>query len=84
MIDTQFVLPHRFKNVRQFNTQLEDTIVHIDNWHSKICKLAGKAHPNIYMAVELFKAEQTATEVSLMQLASRRNTSLEEKEVLKA
>ena len=40
-----------------------------EGWHSKICKLAGKAHPNIYKAVELFKAEQTATEVSLMQLA---------------
>ena len=36
----------------------------------KIRKLAGKAHPNIYEAVELFKAEQTATEVSLMQLAA--------------
>ena len=31
---------------------------------------AGKAYPNIYEAVELFKAEQTATEVSLMQLAA--------------
>ena len=42
-----------------------------EGWHSKICKLAGKAHPNIYkLAVELFKAEQTATEVSLMQLAA--------------
>ena len=38
-------------------------------WLSKNCKLAGEAHPNIYKAVELFKAEQTATEVSLMQLA---------------
>ena len=55
-----------------------------DNWHSKICKLAGKAHPNIYKAVELFKAEQTATKVSLTQLASRRNTIQEEKKVLKA
>ena len=28
-------------------------------------------HPNMYEAVELFKAEQTATQVSLMQLAAR-------------
>ena len=41
-----------------------------EGWHSKIRKLAGKSHPNIYEAVELFKAEQTATEVSLMQLAA--------------
>ena len=36
-----------------------------EGW-SKIRKLAGKAHQNIYETVELFKAEQTATEVSLM------------------
>ena len=41
-----------------------------EGWHSNVCKLAGKAHPNIYEAVELFKAEQTGTEVSLMQLAA--------------
>jgi len=27
-----------------------------EGWHSKIHKLAGKAHPNIYKAVDLFKA----------------------------
>ena len=36
----------------------------------------------IYEAVELFKAEQTATEVSIMQLAAG-ETSQEEKEVQK-
>ena len=41
-----------------------------EGWHSKIHKLAGKAHPNIYEAVELYKPEQTATEVNLMQLAA--------------
>ena len=40
-----------------------------EGWHSKIRKLAGKAHPNIYEAVSLFKAEQAATEVTLLQLA---------------
>ncbi len=33
-------------------------------------KLAGKAHPNFYEAVTLFKSEQAATEVTLMQLAT--------------
>ena len=41
-----------------------------EGWHSKIKKLAGKSHPNIYEAVTLFKSEQAATEVSLMQLAA--------------
>ena len=44
-------------------------------------KLAGKAHPNIYKAVELFKAELTATEVSIMQLAAGETS--QEKEVQK-
>ena len=41
-----------------------------EGWHSKLRKLAGKAHPNIYEAVTLFKSEQAATEVSIMQLAA--------------
>ena len=35
-------------------------------WHSKLSKLVGKAHPNIYEAV----SEQAANEVTLMQLAA--------------
>ncbi|XP_041378972.1 uncharacterized protein LOC121391384 [Gigantopelta aegis] len=41
-----------------------------EGWHSKMKKLARKSHPNIYEAVTLFKSEQAATEVSLMQLAA--------------
>ena len=59
-----------------------------EGWHSKIRKLADKAHSNIYkVAVELFKAEQTATEVSLMHLIAgglpvRRSTERREKRLL--
>ena len=42
---------------------------HTEGWHSKTRKLAGKAHTNIYEAINLFKADQAATEVRLMQLA---------------
>ena len=41
---------------------------HVEGWHNKINCLAGKSHPNIYEIVELFKTEQAATEVSLLQL----------------
>ena len=41
-----------------------------EGWHSKLRKLAGKAHPNIYEAVTLSKSEQAATEVIIMQLAA--------------
>ena len=43
---------------------------HAEGWHSKVRKLAGKAHPNIYEVVSLFKSEQAATEVPLMQVAA--------------
>ena len=39
-------------------------------WHSKVRKLAGKVHPNIYEAITLFQSEQAATEISLIQLAA--------------
>ena len=39
---------------------------HAEGWHSKVRKLAGKVHPNIYEVVRLFKLEQAATEVTLM------------------
>jgi len=41
----------------------------VEGWHNKINHLAGKSHPNIlYKIAELFKTEQAATEVSLLQL----------------
>ena len=33
-------------------------------------KIAGKVNPNIYEVVSLFKSEQAATEVTLMQVAA--------------
>ena len=40
-----------------------------EGWHNKINRAVGKAHPNIFELVELFKTEQANTEVSLAQLA---------------
>jgi len=40
----------------------------VEGLQNKINRLAGKTHPNIHEIVELFKTEQTATEVSLLQL----------------
>ena len=42
---------------------------HAYGWHSK-SEEAGKVHPNIYEVVSLFKLEQAATEVTLMQVAA--------------
>ena len=46
------------------------TTNHVEGQHKKINRAAGKAHPNIFELVELFKAEQANTEVSLAQLAA--------------
>ena len=42
----------------------------MDGWHNKINRLVGKSHPNKYKIVKLFKTQQAATEVSLLQLAA--------------
>ena len=41
---------------------------HVEGWHSRL-KVVGKAHPNIFEIVEVFK-EQASTEVSLAQLSA--------------
>ena len=43
---------------------------HVEGWHAKMNRLAGKSHPNIFEVVELFKTEQATTEVTLQQLAA--------------
>ena len=55
-----------------------------EGWHSKIRKLAVKAHPSIYEAVELFRSEHANSYGSELNGAcSLRTTSEEEKEVPK-
>ena len=39
-----------------------------NGWHSRLKKVVGKVHPNIFEIVEVFKKEQASTEVSLTQL----------------
>ena len=43
---------------------------HIEGWHSKLKKVVGKAHPNVYEIVEIFKTKQGVTEITISQLAS--------------
>ena len=40
----------------------------LEGWHSKIKKIAGKNHLNIFENVELFKKEQASAEVKIRQL----------------
>ena len=43
-------------------------MINLEGWHNKVKKIAGKSHLNIFEMVELFKLEQTSTEVGLRQL----------------
>ena len=51
-----------------YNEDEPRTNNHVEGWHNKINHLGGKSHPNMYEIVELFKTDQAATEVSLLQL----------------
>ena len=41
---------------------------HLEGWHNKLKQIARKAHPNVFELVEIFKQEQSDTEVSIAQL----------------
>ena len=53
-----------------FETKSARTNNHIEGWHSKLKKVVGKAHPNVYEIVEILKREQGVTEITITQLAS--------------
>ena len=40
----------------------------LKGWHSKVKKIAGKNHLNIFEIIELFKKEQASIEVEIRQL----------------
>ena len=41
---------------------------HVEGWHSKLKKVVGKAHPNVFEIVRAFKVEQAAVEVAVAQM----------------
>ena len=62
--------PYMLKYWNYYQMEGPKTNNHVEGWHKKINRAAGKAHPNIFELVELFKTEQANTEVSLVQLAA--------------
>ena len=53
-----------------YSTNGPRTNNHVEGWHNKLNSAAGKAHPNVFELVELFRNEQAMTEVTLQQLAA--------------
>lgn len=43
---------------------------HVEGYHARLKKMAGKPHPNIFEVVELFSSEEAASLVHIMQMHS--------------
>ena len=55
-------------NVFSTDSSSPRTNNHLEGWHNKLKQIARKAHPNVFELVEIFKQEQSDTEVSIAQL----------------
>ena len=41
---------------------------HVEGFHNRLKKKAGKAHPNLYEIVDLFRQEEASTSVHMLQV----------------
>ena len=57
----------RIWNVFSTDASSPRTNNHLEGWH-KLKRIARKAHPNVFELVEIFKQEQSDTEVSIARL----------------
>ena len=51
------------------NQHLPRTNNHIEGWHSRIKKIIGKPHPNIYTWVEFIQREEAVAKAKLQALS---------------
>ncbi len=59
--------------IRQWNYYKVDgprTNNHVEGWHSRLKKVVGKAHPNIYELVEVIKSEDSIAAMKIGQLTA--------------
>ena len=40
----------------------------VEGWHTRLKKVVGKAHPNLFEIIEVMKKEQASSEIKLQQL----------------
>ena len=58
----------RIWNVFSSDASSPRTNNHLEGWHNKLKRIARNARPNVFELVEIFKQEQSDTEVSIAQL----------------
>ena len=70
---------YRFRQWNYFDFQGPRTNNNVEGWHSRLKKVVGKPHPNLYEIIDVFKREEASTKVKLLilqagaQQAPRRN-----------
>ena len=52
----------------QWNFEGPRTNNHVEGWHSRLKKVVGKPHPNIYEIIDVFKREEVSTKVKMYML----------------
>ena len=51
-----------------FNFEGPPTNNHVEGWHSRLKKVVGKPHPNIYEIIDVFKREEGSTMMKMQML----------------
>jgi hypothetical protein len=79
---TKYPTQHRSPTMREFwveghrflwnhyQTEGPRTTNHLEGWHNKIKKKVHRAHPNIYLIIEVLQNTQTVTECTIIQYAA--------------
>ena len=56
---------YRFRQWNYFDFQGPRTNNNVEGWHSRLKKVVGKPHPNLYEIIDVFKREEASTKVKL-------------------
>ena len=61
---------YRIQQWKYFDYNGPRTNNHIEGWHSRLKKVVGKSHPNIFEIVDVMKKEEACTEMKMEQFES--------------
>ena len=56
---------YRFRQWNYFDFEGPRTNNNVEGWHSRLKKVVGKPHPNLYEIIHVFKREEASTKVKL-------------------
>ena len=51
-----------------FNFKGPHTNNYVEGWHSRLKKVVGKPHPNMYEIIDVFKREEASTKMKIQML----------------